>query len=186
MSTAGNVPLCPVSGTKGKPVKVETLRSLIRAEDQHRIGAGPYFYCDAQDCDVVYFAQDGSHIFAKTALRVRVGVKETEPPRPICYCFGHTVEEVWDQIRRTGRSTVLEAIRLRIQTEGCDCEHTNPQGACCLGVVTRFVQEGLRLYAGTVPQVQPGAGDCCNPVAETEDSGCCGSRRSSILPPGGT
>jgi len=97
--------LCPVSGTKGKLVKTVTLRSLLKEEHQERITQGRYRFCDAQGCDVVYFAEDGSHVFTKADLKVRVGVKETDAPRPICYCFNHTVEEIFDEIQRTGTST---------------------------------------------------------------------------------
>lgn len=164
-AASARVLVCPVSGTKGKPVKVGTLRSLLRPEAQHRIAEGPYLFCDAQGCEVVYFAQDGSHVFTRADLVVRVGVKETEAPRPICYCFGHTVEEIFDEIRRTGRTTVLDAIKRRLKTEGCDCEHTNPQGSCCLGVVARFVQEGMARYAAGAPAAVEAQGpDCCGPA----------------------
>lgn len=152
---------CPVSGTKSKAVKSETLRSLVRTEQQARIGEGPYYYCDAQGCDVVYFAGDGSHVFALADLTVRVGVKEREAPRPICYCFGHTVEEVLEEIRRTGRSTVADDIRTRLKSEGCDCEHTNPQGSCCLGVVTSFMKEGMKRFGGGVAATVGAQEDCC-------------------------
>lgn len=141
--------MCPVSGTKGKLVKTVTLRSLIKEEQQHRITEGRYWFCDAQECDVVYFAEDGSHIFTKADLKVRVGVKETEAPRPICYCFNHTVEEIFDEIQRTGTTTIPNDIANRLNSEGCDCVHTNPQGSCCLGVVNAFVKEGMLRFGPT-------------------------------------
>lgn len=160
--------LCPVSRTKGKLVKTVTLRSLIKGEQQDRITHGRYWFCDAQGCDVVYFAEDGSHVFTRADLKVRVGVKETAAPRPVCYCFNHTVEEIFDEIRRTGTSTVPAAITSRLNTEGCDCVHTNPQGSCCLGIVNGFVKEGIKLHSPNaegpsdrVDQCTPGFSDCC-------------------------
>lgn len=155
--------VCPVSGTKGKLVKTITLRSLIKEEQQKRITQGRYRFCDAQGCDVVYFAEDGSHVFTKADLKVRVGVKETDAPRPICYCFNHTVEEIFDEIKRTGTSRVPDHISSRLKTEGCDCVRTNPQGSCCLGVVHAFVQEGLKLFRRTTEGDRRGvvAEDCC-------------------------
>ncbi len=134
---------CPVSGSNGKLVMPVTLRSLIKEEQQHRITEGRYRFCDAQGCDVVYFAEGGSHVFTKGDLKVRVGVKETEAPRPICYCFNHTVEEIFDEIQRTGATTVPDDVASRLNTEGCDCVHTNPQGSCCLGVLNAFAKEGM-------------------------------------------
>jgi len=135
---------CPSCATKGKIVKIETLRSLVKAEHQGRITEGRYRFCGAQACDVVYFSEDGSHIFTRPELTVRVGVKETEAPRPVCYCFGHTVEAIFEQIEQTGRSTIPDDIRTRLDTQGCDCEHTNPQGSCCLGVVLSIAEEGMK------------------------------------------
>ncbi len=150
MNTGGQAIVnCPVSGTKGKLVKTITLRSLIKEEQQKRITQGRYRFCDAQGCDVVYFAEDGSHVFTRSDLKVRVGVKETEAPRPICYCFHHTIEEIFDEIKRTGATTVPDDIANRLNTEGCDCVHTNPQGSCCLGVVNALVKEAMTRFGPT-------------------------------------
>lgn len=159
--------ICPVSETKGKPVKTVTLRSLIKEEQQHRITEGRYRFCDAQGCDVVYFAEDGSHVFTKADLRVRVGVKETEAPRPICYCFNHTVEELVDEIHRTGTTTVPDDIASRLNTEGCDCVHTNPQGSCCLGVVNAFAKEGMLRFGSTQKA------DCQTEKCDLNSEDCC-------------
>lgn len=81
--TQQRLPTCPVSRTKGKVVKLETLRSLIRPEHQAQIREVRYRFCAAQDCDVVYFAENGSHVFTRAELKVRVGVKETDSPRSV-------------------------------------------------------------------------------------------------------
>lgn len=141
------LPGCPASGNRGKVVSITTLRSLIKPEERHRIVAGRYHFCSDQDCDVVYFAADGSHVFGKADLLVRVGVKEKDAPRPICYCFHHTIEGIFAEIQRTGSTGVPEDIRSRLNAGGCDCERTNPQGSCCLGVVMSVVADGMRRYA---------------------------------------
>lgn len=161
------IEMCPVSGTKSKLVKTVTLRSLIQDEQQHRIAEGRYRFCDTPGCEVVYFAEDGSHVFTQADLKVRVGVKETEAPRPICYCFAHTVEEIFDEIQRTGTTTVPDDIASRLNTQGCDCVHTNPQGSCCLGVVNAFAKEGMERFGITKEEAnQPEkrhqqSKDCC-------------------------
>ena len=71
---------CPECGSKGKKVKRITLESLLTPDAAIRIGEGQYRFCDAIDCDTVYFGDDGT-TFAKRDLTVRVGVKEsTSPP----------------------------------------------------------------------------------------------------------
>lgn len=135
MSTAV---LCPTAGKPGKPVRPVTLRSLVRDECAGEIEARAWFFCDLAGCDVVYFSADGK-VVNKKSMKVRVGIKEKESPRPVCYCFGHTVESIGEEIARTGRSTVAAAITAKINAGLCTCELLNPKGRCCLGDVTRIV-----------------------------------------------
>jgi hypothetical protein len=137
---------CPVCGAPGRVVRAETLRALLKPEPGERVTESRYRFCGAQACDVVYFSEDGPQRFNREDLTVRVGVKETKGPRPICYCFGHTAEEMIEQIKGTGRTSVPDDIRSRLETEGCHCERTNPQGSCCLGVVLAFAEEAARRF----------------------------------------
>jgi hypothetical protein len=91
-------------------------------------------------------------LFVKSDLAVRFGLKEDEPPRLACYCFGHTVEDIYDEIRRTGRSTVVERIKVQMRELGCRCERTNPLGTCCLESVQDAVAQGFQARLGKVPQ----------------------------------
>lgn len=134
---------CPRCGRKGKSVRNVTLEHLLREPDARLLSGGPFFFCPTPDCAVVYFSADGGPLFEKPDLKVRVGVKETEDPISVCYCFGHTQASVWEEIERTGRSTVVESIKLAVQEGRCECEIKNPSGRCCLGEVTRAVQQGF-------------------------------------------
>lgn len=130
-----SVPVCPVAGTPGKRVTDTTLRALLKPEVHASLTPARYRFCATPGCDVVYYAEDGSRVVTLGDLVVRVGVKETTAPRPICYCFGYTVEEMIAEIRLTGWTTVPDRIRRRLESEGCHCETANPQGSCCLGTV---------------------------------------------------
>ncbi len=138
-----SVSRCPSCGNNGKAVKTTTLYSLIKKERQDSITDPRYFFCGSRGCDVVYFKEDGSQTFYKQDLVVRVGIKEDSPPRPVCYCFNHTVEEIFDEIQRTGKSTVMDDIRAHMKKGGCSCETKNPQGSCCMGTVEYFVKEAF-------------------------------------------
>jgi len=108
-----------------------------------------YYFCDASDCDVVYFALDPeAPRFRREDLVVRVGAKETADPIPICYCFGFTRQDIWDEIRSTGESTVAERIKAEVEAGHCACEVKNPSGKCCLGDATRAAKDGLRVVQG--------------------------------------
>ncbi len=139
---------CPECGGRGTKVKRITLESLLTANAARRIGDGQYRFCDAIDCDTVYFGDNGAS-FSKSDLTVRVGVKERTSGRHVCYCFDHTIEDINAQVQQTGQSTVLDDIKARIQT-GCWCETKNPQGSCCLGTVNNYVQQAIAEHGCTL------------------------------------
>jgi hypothetical protein len=142
---------CPVNGARSKRVDMLTVKSLVRKPPLAMPNA-QYYFCDASDCEVVYFALDGeAPRFSREDLVVRVGAKETADPIPVCYCFGFTRQDIWDEIRKTGRSTVTERVREEVEAGRCACEVKNPSGKCCLGDVARAAKDGLRvLRASTV------------------------------------
>jgi hypothetical protein len=130
---------CPCCGASGRLVKRVTLESLLRSDALARLGAADYYFCPSERCDVVYFSERGEAIFPKADLKVRVGIKETDAPRRLCYCFDHAMEDIEEEIRLTGKSTVLESIKTRIK-KACWCETKSPLGTCCLGTVARYVK----------------------------------------------
>ena len=146
MSLNESSPRCPSCGNAGKPVKVATLHSLLLPEKRDHIVNQGYYFCSSAECDMVYFTGNGEHTFSKADMTVRVGVKENTSPRPVCYCFNHTVEEINEEIKRTGKSSVIEDIKEHMKNEGCSCETKNPQGSCCLKTVENYVQEALVRY----------------------------------------
>ncbi len=161
--------VCPSCKSKGKRVGIVTLQSLLTTEAADRIGGREYRYCNAPECRTVYFAADGT-AFTTQDLVVRVGVKETAAPRPICYCFDHTVEGIEAEIRETGESTVLDDIKQKMEG-GCWCETKSPHGTCCLGTVGRQVKEACERL-GIVPQ-----------GSDAEHVGCCGPETTSSTTP---
>ncbi len=143
-SQAAAVALCPMNGARSKQVDLLTVKSLVR---QLPLGMPNthYYFCEAKDCDVVYFALDPqAPIFHRADLLVRVGVKETADPIPVCCCFGFTRGDIQDEIAETGRSTIAERISAEVKASNCACEVKNPTGKCCLGSVTRETQNYVR------------------------------------------
>src|ERR1700730_1639732 len=133
----------PVSGTASKQVDMVTVKSLVR---QLPLGmrTTEYYFCEAADCDVVYFAFDGqAPMFERADLLVRVGAKETADPIPVCYCFGFTRKDIENEISETGRSTVANRIKTEVNAGNCACEVRNPSGKCCVGDVTRTAKDTL-------------------------------------------
>lgn len=109
-------------------------------------GARPHAFCANAKCDVVYFASP--HVYSKSDVRVRVGLKETAPPIPVCYCFAFTEEMIRTELKRENATTIPDRIRSEIKAGNCACEIKNPQGRCCLGEVNAAVARLRKEVAG--------------------------------------
>ena len=132
---------CPRCGARGRSVKPVTIRFLVMPGALLELeNPSGFNYCGTPACEIAYFRPSTGSLILKDQVRVRIGGKETAPPRTLCYCFAHTVEEIEAQVAVTGRSTVPDEIAEKCR-QGLDrCEETNPQGACCLGNVRQVMQ----------------------------------------------
>lgn len=140
--TAPAVMACPANGARSKQVGILTVRSLVRRLPLNMPDT-QYYFCDSPDCAVVYFPlHPKAPSFRRGDLTVRVGAKEIKDPIPICYCFGFTRRDVWDEIRRTGNSSVAGRVAAEVEAGRCACEVRNPSGKCCLGDITRIANQG--------------------------------------------
>ncbi len=141
----GDPPACPMSGERTRPVGRRTVESLVKPEVRATLTPQPYHFCDALDCDTVYVSALGDHIITKDMLLVRVGIKETEDPIPLCYCFGYDRKAVHDDIRRNNDTDIQRIITERVKAGECRCEETNPSGGCCLGIVAKAIKQARAL-----------------------------------------
>jgi hypothetical protein len=123
----------------GKPVDRQTIKALLTDAALGRLTRNDYWFCSANDCDVVYFDQDGSS-FTTADLRVGVWHKLASGDRPICYCFGESEASLRLEIAREGRSSAVERIRSHVAAGRCACNVRNPRGVCCLGDVTTAIE----------------------------------------------
>jgi copper chaperone CopZ len=129
---------CRACGRTGKTVQPLTLRALLQDEFVGQVADTEYRFCDAKDCDIVYYGN--GQAFTKSQLKVAVGVKEIAGERPLCYCFGHSVATIKEELRVKGRSEAVADIRRKMADPGCTCEVTNPSGSCCLGAVAKGIE----------------------------------------------
>lgn len=142
-STAGTKANCPRCGQPGQPVGLQTLKHQVKPEHLETVESGAFNFCRTSTCDVVYFNECGT-VLTKADVRQRVGLKETQDPVPICYCFGFTETMVSDEIRATGKCTIPQRITAEVKAGNCACEIRNPQGTCCLGNVTAAVKRATK------------------------------------------
>ncbi len=147
---------CPSCDRSGKIVAAITLDSLLTDEAKKRVPDKDGFrFCGTPDCPVAYYRSDDGMILETGEVRVSVFQKSSDPSRFACYCFNHSVEAIEVEVRRSGKSSVVAAIKEQCALGRSECARNNPQGSCCLGNVTRVVKAAI---AGGDPE--PDTGNC--------------------------
>ncbi|MGQ0550347.1 MAG: putative iron-sulfur cluster-binding metallochaperone [Armatimonadota bacterium] len=141
LGATGEPGSCMICGARGLPVPRETLEHLLKSEKRVEMVDEPYYFCQTPECDIVYFADVPFHYFDKDDLTVRVGVKETEDPIPVCYCFDFTERDIIEDVERHGEGRIFKEIAANVKAGLCACEIKNPSGRCCLGNVQRAMRK---------------------------------------------
>src|SRR5258706_4552780 len=132
-----NTDRCSSCNGQGRPVSRKTVLLMLKPELLERAMHGNYNFCAARDCSIVYFEDKGREHFSVDDLRIRVGLKVTDDPIPLCYCFGFDESHIRNETSKTGETTIPERIS-RLMREGlCASESRNPAGVCCLGEVNK-------------------------------------------------
>lgn len=134
---------CPRCGQPGQFVPTQTLKHQVKPEHLETVEAGAFNFCRTATCEVVYFSDTGIFL-TKADMRQRIGLKETEDPVPLCYCFRFTEKMVVEEIRATGKCTIPQCITAEVKAGNCACEIRNPQGSCCLGNVQAAVKKAMK------------------------------------------
>lgn len=148
MTLNNRLPRCPRCQGAGHRVKPKTLDELLVPAARKQIkDIEGWSFCDSPTCEVVYFHkghEEHQNELDQDALTVPVGVKRNSAPRPLCYCFDHSVESL--QIEPHPEHA-LDQIKALMKSDGCRCVSTNPQGRCCLSTVEaaiKVIQAGVR------------------------------------------
>lgn len=152
-SSGSSKPLCPNCGEAGRAVTAITLKHVVLPQFLEVVTKDGFFFCRTADCGVVYFHPEGETL-DKADLRVRVGLKETVDPVPVCYCFGFTERMLLDEIQATGETTIPQRIAAEMKADRCACEVRNPQGSCCFGNVKAAAKRAQQLAAEAIESVR--------------------------------
>ena len=59
----------------------------------------------------------------------------------ICYCFEYNRKDIGDDLRKNGRSLIMEKIQAEKKLGNCQCTVKNPKGKWCLADVRRVVDQ---------------------------------------------
>lgn len=131
---------CPRCGMVGRVVGDETVRAMVKPSIATTLLALERRFCRTPTCDVLYYGADG-RVVEKNKARVRVGVKETDDPVALCYCFNFSRADVRLEVAETGSCGIPARITAEVRAGRCACEVKNPSGACCLGEVNKAVKD---------------------------------------------
>ncbi len=132
---------CPSCKREGLEVEKITVANHTK-EKCWPLGDEKYSFCDANDCDVVYFNASGRTL-TKDEVKTRVTFKEKNSPRPLCYCKQVTEEDVIRAIDK-GAKTFDEVKQATGIGGGGQCKITNPAGRCCSRNYKPFIENELR------------------------------------------
>ncbi|MCY9696169.1 putative iron-sulfur cluster-binding metallochaperone [Paenibacillus alginolyticus] len=140
-SEMDNSEKCPSCMTIGKKVKLLTIKSMLKPATLSSFDAdSTHFFCSTSNCDVVYFDSDKKAYFI-SEIKVPVHQKDASSTVPVCYCFDWTKEKITQSVESGLTPDPISHIRENIKENRCGCEVNNPQGSCCLGNVTKFMNQ---------------------------------------------
>lgn len=134
-------PPCPKCGESGMRVKGGTVRYLLKGEYTKQAVEKIYGLCLTSDCDVSWYAQDGSHHFTTEQASVPIWTKSDADPIHACYCNDITKPMVEKAVLEHGL-TSWEAIVEHYRDElVCTCALKNPSGQCCSEAFEKMIEE---------------------------------------------
>lgn len=129
--------VCPHCGARGRNVSLQTVKAMTTIS-LRCLQPQPYRFCVTQQCPIVYYSVDGSHAFTVEHVRERVYQKASDQPDVlICYCFQYRLQDI-QHATAVERAAIIADIKAGIAADQCACDVRNPQGACCLGNISRI------------------------------------------------
>ena len=116
---------CPSNGKLCPSVEPKTISHHLKQPWNWQATEQGYYFCSDPECDVVYFAEDGS-VITTSELRTTVGIKAMKPNSIICYCYGVTLEDAQSD------AAIKAFVVQKTKAGECACDSRNPSGRCCL------------------------------------------------------
>lgn len=140
ITESNDTEFCPSCNTKGKKLKIITLKSMLKPSVLDSLNPSlTHYFCSTKDCDVVYFDTE-KKLYLKSDVKVSVHQKDDSSTVPVCYCFRWTKEKIKKYEEQELSPKPLEHIRVNVKADRCGCEVNNPQGSCCMGNVTKYIK----------------------------------------------
>ncbi len=129
---------CPVSEFRSQPVEWLTVAAVTAGLVPRR---QTFWLCEDSDCDVVYFGEDGTLLGTSDVVTIPSFKGSPSQDDLVCYCFLYSRQDIEDELKASGDTTIFDRITAEVKAGNCACEVRNPSGKCCLGAVKRVIQE---------------------------------------------
>lgn len=117
--------LCPTNGREYSTVPTATIVHHLKHPWTWEDLEETYYFCDAPDCEVVYFSSSNKTIL-RNQIRTTLGQKEQSDKAILCYCFGVTQGDY--ALNKGLKAYVIKQTKNKL----CACTIRNPSGKCCL------------------------------------------------------
>jgi len=145
MSITLAVPPCSLCKQSGAPVRLLTVKSILKKEFRDEIKEKVYYLCMNPGCQVAYYTiNNPNDILTKDKVKVPIWFKADANPRYACYCNKITYEEAFNSVIETGLSNKDEIIDSLRENKKCACTAMNPSGQCCTPLFTQAIEDGLK------------------------------------------
>ncbi len=164
--------VCPLSWTKGKRNHGKTLRNHVKPFYWPHVTDRGYYFCDVEDCPIVYFNNREKKYFGVNELRTPVMHKMPiqTPGRPVCYCMGVLEQQILDELLVKKCCDSLKDIQNYTRANlGKDCIITNPSGRCCGGKIKEILEWAKNKRLEIEPPVLEEAEACCTIISEQSE-----------------
>lgn len=138
---------CPVCGTNGIVVPVETVRSLVKGKSV--LEDFVYKICTTPGCDVSYFSCENVCFFLSD-VSVPIWFKRRNQRYMICYCkdidLFQIMEAVTDLDGSSNKEEILNHLGKSHLSEE-DCLRENPLGRTCEKLFQNAIEYACKKYA---------------------------------------
>jgi len=141
---------CKVCGEKGRRVLQVTAATHIDSKYWNLLADG-FRFSYTKDCPVIYFNNNTGTYFLKDEVKTRFGLKESEDPRPICYCLAINEEHIrYEILKKSCCDSLEDIVEYTKAGTGKWCLTTNPSGKCCKEYLPEIVDKYLGMNEAKV------------------------------------